>query len=59
MLHPNERVTLFYVARNTAEELDGAVMIDNAEVERALMDARGWLTGMASCSNGLRLPLDG
>ena len=31
VLHPNERVTLFYVARNTAEELDGAVMIDNAE----------------------------
>ena len=59
MLHPNERVTLFYVARNTAEELDGAVMIDNAEVERSLMDARGWPTGMASCSNGLRLPLDG
>ena len=36
---------------------DGAVIIDNAEVERALMDACGWPTGMASCSNGLRLPL--
>ena len=41
VLHPNERVTLFYVARNTAEELDGAVMIDNAEVERS--DGRSWL----------------
>ena len=41
VLHPNERVTLFYVARNTAEELDGAVMIDNAEVESS--DGRSWL----------------
>ena len=41
MLHPNERVTLFYVARNTAEELDGAGMIDNAEVENS--DGRSWL----------------
>ena len=58
VLHPNERVTLFYVARDTAEELDGAVMIDNAEVERALMDARGWPTGMASASPSVvKLPL--
>ena len=41
VLHPNERVTLFYIARNTAEELDGAVMIDNAEVESS--DGRSWL----------------
>ena len=41
VLHPNERVTLFYVARNMAEELDGAVMIDNAEVESS--DGRSWL----------------
>ena len=41
VLHPNERVTLFYVARNTAEELDGGVMIDNAEVESS--DGRSWL----------------
>ena len=33
VLHPDERVTLFYVAKDTAEELDGAVMIDNAEIE--------------------------
>ena len=46
VLHPNERVTLFYVARDTAEELDGAVMIDAAEIESSdgrsrLADGRG------------------
>ena len=41
VLHPNERVTLFYVARDTAEELDGAVMIDAAEIESS--DGRSWL----------------
>ena len=41
VLHPNERVTLFYVARDTSEELDGAVMIDNAEMESS--DGRSWL----------------
>ena len=40
VLHPNERVTLFYVAKDTAEELDGAVMIDNAEIESS--DGRSW-----------------
>ena len=41
VLHPNEQVTLFYVARDTAEELDGAVMIDAAEIESS--DGRSWL----------------
>ena len=41
VLYPNERVTLFYVARDTAEELDGAIMIDNAEIESS--GGRSWL----------------
>ena len=41
VLYPNERVTLFYVARDTAGELDGAVMIDAAEIESS--DGRSWL----------------
>ena len=41
VLYPNERVTLFYVARDTAEELGGAVMIDNAEITGS--DGRSWL----------------
>ncbi len=41
VLHPDERVTLFYVARDTAEELDGAIMADNAEIESS--DGRSWL----------------
>ena len=40
VLYPNERVTLFYVARDTAEELDDAVMIDNAQIESS--DGRSW-----------------
>ena len=41
VLNPDERVTLFYVARDTAGELGGAVMIDNAEMESS--DGRSWL----------------
>ena len=41
VLYPNERVTLFYIARDTAEELDGAIMADSAEVESS--DGRSWL----------------
>ena len=41
VLYPNERVTLFYVARDTAEELDGAIMADSAEITSS--DGRLWL----------------
>ena len=41
VLYPNERVTLFYIARDTAEELDGAIMADSAEITSS--DGRLWL----------------
>ena len=41
VLNPDERVTLFYVGRDTAGELGRAMMIDSAEITRS--DGRSWL----------------
>ena len=41
VLYPDERVILFYVARDTAGELDRAITIDSAEIESS--DGSSWL----------------
>ena len=41
VLNPDERVTLFYVGRDTAGELGRAMMIDSAEITSS--DGRSWL----------------
>ena len=40
VLYPDGRVTLFYVARDTSGEIEGAITIDNAEI--ASSDGRSW-----------------
>ena len=42
VVQPSGRVTLFYVARDTTREVDGAIMIDSAEI--AGSDGHSWPT---------------